>query len=80
VDKKPIGPERELELIFWYSKYGRVLNEALDVWDNIEEAIEFLTTPHPLTCYQKPIDYLDTDEGEASVLRILTNIRYGLPV
>jgi putative toxin-antitoxin system antitoxin component (TIGR02293 family) len=58
----------------------RVLDVALDVWSDWEDAFEFLSTSHPLLDGVAPIECLATDKGESAVMSILNAIRYGLPV
>ncbi|HEX2080914.1 MAG TPA: antitoxin Xre/MbcA/ParS toxin-binding domain-containing protein [Longimicrobium sp.] len=50
------------------------------VWENGEDAEEFLSTPHPLLDDQTPLAAAQTPEGAERVRKILLALEYGLPV
>lgn len=53
---------------------------ATKVWENPDDAEEFLTTPHGLLGGQTPLAASRTHEGAARVREILLALEYGLPV
>jgi hypothetical protein len=53
---------------------------ALTVWENRDDAEEFLSTPHALLQGQAPAVVARTPEGAERVRRILLALEYGLPV
>ena len=53
---------------------------ALAVWENRENAQEFLSTPHALLDGIPPAVVARTPEGAERVRRILLALEYGLPV
>jgi len=52
---------------------------AIDVWDDEKEALQFLTTPHPVLDHKIPFDIARTESGAKYVERILLAIKNGLP-
>jgi putative toxin-antitoxin system antitoxin component (TIGR02293 family) len=61
-------------------RLARVVATAQHVWENEEQAREFLTTPHPLLSGKMPIAAALTELGARQVEQILFELFYGLPV
>ncbi|NOY62404.1 MAG: DUF2384 domain-containing protein [Gammaproteobacteria bacterium] len=60
-------------------RLARVYATALDVWDDEDDARQFLFAAHPLLNQQRPIDLAFSELGARQVEQILANLRYGLP-
>ena len=60
-------------------RMARVIANAEYVWDEIEDARRFLTTPHPALGRKTPIDAAMTELGARQVEEILAKIFHGLP-
>jgi putative toxin-antitoxin system antitoxin component (TIGR02293 family) len=56
-----------------------VLLRALDVWEDGEDAADFLLTPHPLLGGDTPIDQARSEVGARKVEDILMKLDLGLP-
>lgn len=61
-------------------RLARVIATAEEVWDDENDARQFLTTPHPLLVEQRPIDVAQTELGARQVEELLWQIMHGLPV
>jgi putative toxin-antitoxin system antitoxin component (TIGR02293 family) len=60
------------------ARVARVWNLALDVWQNEEEARDFLFRAHPMLEDKRPIDVVIQSEiGAELVLEILASLKYG---
>lgn len=57
-----------------------VVARALDVWENEDDAADFLTSTHPQLEGDTPIDRARTELGARQVEDILTKLDLGLPV
>lgn len=57
-----------------------VLARALDVWEDEEDASDFLVSPHPLLDGDAPIDRARSELGARQVEDILVKLDLGLPV
>ena len=68
----PIESERTERL-------ARVVATAEFVWDDLEEARRFLTTPHPELGDCTPLDVSMTELGARQVEEILWKIFHGIP-
>ncbi|HEX6370482.1 MAG TPA: antitoxin Xre/MbcA/ParS toxin-binding domain-containing protein [Longimicrobium sp.] len=53
---------------------------ALSVWENAQDAGEFLSTPHAMLDGETPLAAAQTPEGAERVREILLALEYGLPV
>lgn len=53
---------------------------AEQVWESPEEALEFLTSPHPMLEGHAPLDLAATDLGARRVEALLWKLEYSLPV
>lgn len=62
------------------TKEREIRELAVRVWENAEDAEEFLTTPHGLLDGQTPLAASRTEEGAKRVREILLALEYGLPV
>lgn len=61
-------------------RLARLVALAERVWDDEDDAREWLTTPHPALEGQKPIEAAVTDLGARRAELILMKGAYGLPV
>ena len=61
-------------------RLARITAMASRVWEDEEDAREFLTTPHPMLDDHTPIEHASTDLGARQVEQILVSLEYGLPV
>ena len=61
-------------------RLARVIAAAEMVWDDREEAREWLTQPHPELSGRTPIESALTDLGARRVEQVLDRLEYGLPV
>lgn len=52
---------------------------ARRVWDSVEDADAFMTTPHPLLGNIAPVEMAVTEEGARQVEAILRKLYWGLP-
>ncbi len=60
-------------------RLARVIATARQVWDDDDDAREFLDTPHPELAGKRPIHAAMTELGARHVEDILWSITYGLP-
>jgi putative toxin-antitoxin system antitoxin component (TIGR02293 family) len=60
-------------------RLARVVATAEDVWQNREQAIRFLTTPHPEIAGKTPLDAALTELGARQAEEVMARIVYGLP-
>jgi putative toxin-antitoxin system antitoxin component (TIGR02293 family) len=60
-------------------RLARVFATALHVWDDEDDAREFLNTPHPLLAERSPLDVAMTELGARRVEELLWQLFYGLP-
>ena len=60
-------------------RLARVFATALHVWDDEDDAREFLNTPHPLLGERSPLDVAMTELGARRVEELLWQLFYGLP-
>jgi putative toxin-antitoxin system antitoxin component (TIGR02293 family) len=58
-------------------RLARVIATAQNVWDDDEEAREFLNTPHPELAGQRPIEAALTELGAREVENVLWQLFYG---
>ena len=61
-------------------RFARVIAAAEAVWDDQNDAREWLTTPHPELGDRKPIECALTELGARQVESLLDRLQYGLPV
>lgn len=59
-------------------RLARVYATALYVWDDEEDAREFLMKPHTLLNGRKPIDVAMTELGAVQVIQLLWRLFYGV--
>ncbi|HMM63164.1 MAG: antitoxin Xre-like helix-turn-helix domain-containing protein [Mesorhizobium sp.] len=60
------------------ARVARVWSLALDVWQDEDEARDFLFRPHPMLEDRRPVDVVIQSEiGAALVLDILGGLKYG---
>ena len=59
---------------------GEIRDLAISVWENPQDAEEFLTTPHALLDGETPWEVARTARGAERVREILLALEYGLPV
>lgn len=60
------------------ARVARVWGLAVDVWQNEEEARDFLFRPHPMIEDKRPIDFVILSEfGAEMVVEILAGLKYG---
>lgn len=52
---------------------------ARQIWDSVEDADAFMTTPHSLFCSKSPVEVATTEEGAKQVEDLLWKIYWGLP-
>ncbi len=71
-----LKPEEGEQLV----RVAAVLATAQDVWDDEEDAAEFLTSPHPMLGGGVPIDLALSEIGARQVEHILLSLDLGLPV
>jgi putative toxin-antitoxin system antitoxin component (TIGR02293 family) len=57
-----------------------VLERAREVWENEQDAWDFLHAPHPLLGGERPIDRARTERGARQVADLLWKLDHGLPV
>lgn len=50
------------------------------VLDDVEDAREWLTKPHPLLAGRTPLQAAESEDGDFRARQILNDILYGLPV
>ena len=60
-------------------RLARVVATAAYVWDDPDDAREFLGTPHPLLEGRVPLDVALTELGARRVEELLWKLFYGLP-
>ena len=60
-------------------RLARVFATALHVWDDEDDARDFLNTPHPLLGERSPLDVAMTELGARRVEELLWELFYGLP-
>jgi len=60
-------------------RLARIFATALYVWDDEDDAREFLNTPHPLLDGRSPLDVAMTELGARRVEELLWKLFYGLP-
>ncbi len=61
-------------------RLARVIAAAEAVWDDQNDAREWLTTPHPELGGRPPIECALTELGARQVESLLDRLQYGLPV
>jgi len=61
-------------------RMARVIAAAETVWDDQNDAREWLTRPHPELGDRTPIDCALTELGARQVESLLDRLQYGLPV
>ena len=61
-------------------RLARVIAAAEGVWDDHNDAREWLTRPHPELGDRTPIDCALTELGARQVESLLDRLQYGLPV
>jgi len=61
-------------------RLARVIAAAEYVWDDIDDAREWLTKPHPELSGRTPMEAAESELGARRVEYILDSILYGLPV
>lgn len=61
-------------------RLARVIAAAEAVWDDQNDAREWLTTPHPELGDREPIECALTELGARQVEALLDRFQYGLPV
>jgi putative toxin-antitoxin system antitoxin component (TIGR02293 family) len=61
-------------------RLARVIAAAEGVWDDQNDAREWLTRPHPELGDRTPIDCALTELGARQVESLLDRLQYGLPV
>ena len=61
-------------------RLARVIAAAEMVWDDREDAREWLTQPHPELGGRTPIESALTELGARRVEQVLDKLEYGLPV
>jgi len=61
-------------------RIARVIAAAETVWDDQDDAREWLTKPHPELGGRTPIDCALTELGARQVESLLDRLQYGLPV
>lgn len=61
-------------------RIARLTTLAEEVWESEEDALVFLTTPHPLLDGAQPIDLADSDLDTRRVEDLLLKLEYSLPV
>lgn len=60
-------------------RLARVVATATYIWDDAEDAREFLRTPHPMLEMRAPLDVALTELGARRVEELLWQLFYGLP-
>jgi putative toxin-antitoxin system antitoxin component (TIGR02293 family) len=53
---------------------------AEQVWENREDALEFLNAAHPLLGSRPPLEVAETELGARRVEDLLMKLEYSLPV
>jgi putative toxin-antitoxin system antitoxin component (TIGR02293 family) len=61
-------------------RLARVVVAAEYVWDNVDDAREWLTSPHMELSGRTPIETAETELGARRVEHVLDSMFYGLPV
>jgi putative toxin-antitoxin system antitoxin component (TIGR02293 family) len=61
-------------------RLARVIAAAESVWEEPNDAREWLTTPHPELNSRKPVDCALSELGARQVEAVLDRLQYGLPV
>ena len=61
-------------------RLARVVALAELLWDDVDEAQHFLTTPHPELAGRRPIDAALTELGARQVEDVVMRALHGLPV
>jgi len=61
-------------------RLARVMAIAEQVWEDREDAREFLREPHPMLDGKSPLEMAETELGARRVERLLMSLEYGLPV
>jgi putative toxin-antitoxin system antitoxin component (TIGR02293 family) len=61
-------------------RLARVIAAAETVWDDQNDAREWLTKPHPELGDRAPIECALTELGARQVESVLDRLQYGLPV
>ena len=61
-------------------RLARIIATAEYVWDDRDDAREFLTKPHPALEDQSPFEVAQTELGAREVEELLWKIYHGLPV
>lgn len=61
-------------------RLARVIATAEEVWDDQDDARQFLTSPHPLLENERPVDVAQTELGARRVEELLWQLMHGLPV
>ncbi|WP_225890074.1 antitoxin Xre/MbcA/ParS toxin-binding domain-containing protein [Indioceanicola profundi] len=61
-------------------RLARIVAKAKAVWNDGDDAAEFLTAPHPLLEGRSPIEAARSEVGAKRVEHVLGAIEYGLPV
>jgi putative toxin-antitoxin system antitoxin component (TIGR02293 family) len=75
-----IVPEATYVEIERTERMARVIAAAEAVWDDQNDAREWLTRPHPELGDRTPIDCALTELGARQVESLLDRLQYGLPV
>ncbi len=55
-----------------------VISRAIEVIGDEKEAMRWLGTPVPALDYATPISLLDNVQGQAAVMKVLTQLEYGV--
>ena len=61
-------------------RLARLMALAEHVWENRDDAREFLGSRHPMLDGKSPLEMAETELGARRVERLLMNLEYGLPV
>jgi len=61
-------------------RLARVMALAEWVWENRDDALEFLNSPHPLLGGRPPLEVAETELGARRVEDLLMKLEYSLPV
>jgi putative toxin-antitoxin system antitoxin component (TIGR02293 family) len=61
-------------------RLARVIATAEEVWDDEQDARQFLTSPHALLESERPVDVAQTELGARRVEELLWQLMHGLPV
>lgn len=60
------------------TRTAKVLEHAESVFDNEQDAVEWLSTPNPSLSGRAPLSLLDTDAGAREVDDVLTRLEFGV--